>query len=379
MTKINKKLAISMLVCNIAFSATGFSQTRSEWNVPSSQYPMIDSEQRAIIKIDAPKASDVKAIVAGKTYPMTRDANGSWSVTTDPLAVGFHYYFLDIDSVRVTDPGTETFFGYSRLASGLEVPEGDEGDYYRPHRDVAHGQVRRVQYYSDASQAWREAVVYTPAEYEVKPTKRYPVLYLQHGMGEDERGWTKQGRMQNIMDNMIAAGKAVPMIVVMESGDINRPKKEGVSRNVEESPYGRSFYPVMLNDLIPMIDKTFRTKTDRKSRAMAGLSWGGHQAVDIVFPHLDKFAWLGLFSGAVYGLDADKNYGGVLKDKDKVNAALNYFFIGCGTEEKIGVPKLTKTLDEAGIHYDRFTSQGTGHEWLTWRRCLRAFITRVFQ
>ncbi len=379
MKTIITKTAIAALTCTVAAPLNVFCQTRSECNVPSSQYPMIDSQRRAIIRINALKAKDVKAIVAGKTYPMTRDANGSWSVTTDPLAVGFHYYFLDIDSVRVTDPGTETFFGYSRLASGLEVPEGKEGDYYRPHRDVAHGQVRRVQYYSDASQAWREAVVYTPAEYEVKPTRRYPVLYLQHGMGEDECGWTKQGRMQNIMDNMIAAGKAVPMIVVMESGDINRPKKEGVSRNVEESPYGRSFYSVMLNDLIPMIDKTFRTKTDRKSRAMAGLSWGGHQAVDIVFPHLDKFAWLGLFSGAVYGLDADKNYGGVLKDKDKVNAALNYFFIGCGTEEKIGVPKLTKTLDEAGIHYDRFTSQGTGHEWLTWRRCLRAFMTRVFQ
>ena len=379
MLKTNKKLAIAALAVTMAAPVNVLSQTRSEWNVPSAQYPMIDSEQRATIKIDAPKASDVKAMVAGKTYPMTRDANGSWSVTTDPLVVGFHYYFLDIDSVRVTDPGTETFFGYSRLASGLEVPEGEEGDYYRPHRDVNHGQVRRVQYYSESSQAWREAVVYTPAEYDTNVKKRYPVLYLQHGMGEDGRGWTKQGRMQNIMDNMIASGKAVPMIVVMESGDINIPRKEGLSRNVEESPYGKSFYPVMLNDLIPMIDKTFRTKTDRESRAMAGLSWGGHQAADIVFPHLDKFAWLGLFSGAVYGLDANKSYGGVLKDKDKVNTALKYFFIGCGTEESIGVPKLTKTLDEAGIRYDRFTSHGTGHEWLTWRRCLRAFIMRVFQ
>ena len=142
MLKTNKKLAIAALAVTMAAPVNVLSQTRSEWNVPSAQYPMIDSERRATIKIDAPKASDVKAMVAGKTYPMTRDANGSWSVTTDPLVVGFHYYFLDIDSVRVTDPGTETFFGYSRLASGLEVPEGEEGDYYRPHRDVNHGQVR---------------------------------------------------------------------------------------------------------------------------------------------------------------------------------------------------------------------------------------------
>lgn len=371
------KKAIIALTMAMLSQATAFAQVRSEWNIPSATYPMIDSQHRAIIRVDAPKAHDVKAYVAGTTYPMTRNDDGSWSVTTRPLAVGFHYYFLDIDSVRVTDPSTETFFGYSRMASGLEVPEGKEGDYYRPHQNVGHGQVRQVSYYSASSGAWRTAIVYTPAEYETNRKKRYPVLYLQHGMGEDERGWTKQGRMQHIMDNMIAEGKAVPMIVVMESGDINKPKNGG-SRYVDESTYGASFYPVMLNDLIPMIDSNFRTINDRRSRAMAGLSWGGHQAVDIVFPHLDKFAWLGLFSGAVYGLDVNKNYGGVLKDKDRVNSMLKYFFIGSGTEEKMGIPKLTKTLDDAGIRYERFISQGTAHEWLTWRRCLKAFVEKVF-
>ena len=373
MRKVIVTLALGLLS-----SVAAWAQKPSEWNIPSATYPMIDSQHRAIIKVSAPNASDVKAYVAGTEYAMTRDGDGTWSVTTPPLAVGFHYYFLDIDSVRVVDPATETFFAYSRLASGLEVPEGAEGDYYRPQQGVPHGQVRQFSYYSSSAKAWRTAIVYTPAEYEVKMKQRYPVLYLQHGMGEDQRGGTKQGRLQHIMDNMIAQHRAVPMIVVMESGDINVPRQEG-SRNVDESNFGASFYPVMLNDLIPTIDATFRTKTQREYRAMAGLSWGGHQAVDIVLPHLDRVAWLGLFSGAVYGLDVDRSYGGVLKDSTLVNRQLRYFFIGSGTEENMGIPKLTKTLDDAGIHYDQFTSQDTGHEWLTWRRCLKAFLEKVFR
>lgn len=354
-------------------------QHKSVWNIPAADYPSLDDHNMVTFKVYAPDAKDVKISISEKEYPMQKDSTGTWTYTSAPQAVGFHYYFLIVDGVQVLDPNSEAFFGYSRIAGGFEIPEGPEGDYYRPQAGIPHGQVRSVQYYSESSGAWRRAMVYTPAEYETKHKKKYPVLYLQHGMGEDERGWTKQGYMQNIMDNMIAAGKAVPMIVVMESGDINIPKKKDQGKYVETSTYGTSFYPVMLYDLIPMIDKTFRTKSDREHRAMAGLSWGGHQASDIVIPNTDKFAYLGFFSGAVYGLDVHKNYNGILEDADSFNKKMKYFFIGYATHENVGVPKLTKALSDAGIKYETYLSEGTAHEWLTWRRCLREFLPHLFQ
>jgi enterochelin esterase family protein len=154
---------------------------------------------------------------------LQRDAKGFWTGGTAPLPVGFHYYFLNIDGVNVNDPASDTFFGCCRQSSGIEIPEGDAGNYYRPQQGVAKGQVRSFQYYSESKKEWRRAMVYTPAEYETSGKKRYPVLYLQHGMGEDETGWSHQGFMQNIMDNLIAEKKAVPMIVVMESGDVKMP------------------------------------------------------------------------------------------------------------------------------------------------------------
>ena len=203
---------------------------------------------------------------------------------TDPLVVGFHYYFFKVDGVSVVDPATDTFFGCHRQSGGIEIPEGPEGDYYRPHPDVPQGMVRSLYYWSEQKKEWRHAMVYTPAEYELKKynKKRYPVLYLQHGMGEDETGWAKQGHMQHIMDNAIYNGEAVPMIVVMESGDIRAPfnRNRDGSNQQGRSQYGSSFYPVLLNDLIPYVDKNFRTLNDRDHRAMAGLSWGGHQTFD---------------------------------------------------------------------------------------------------
>ena len=220
-------------------------------------------------------------------------------------------------------------------------------------------------------------MVYTPADYE-KGKKRYPVLYLQHGMGEDETGWSRQGLMQNIMDNMIAKGEAVPMIVVMESGDLKAPFRGG-SRDVEHSTYGASFYKVLLSDLIPMIDNTFRTQSDREHRAMAGLSWGGHQTFDVVFTNLDKFAYAGSFSGAIFGLDVNKTYNGIFSRPNEVNSKLHCLFLGCGTDENMGTAKLIDDLGAAGIKVDSYVSKSTGHEWLTWRRCLKAFAGKLFK
>ena len=348
--------------------------------VPGNEFPKIDSERRGYFRINAPEAHRVQVDICGKKYDMRRDENGLWCAVTDPLVVGFHYYFILVDGVAVVDPATDTFFGCNRLAGGIEVPEGPEGDYYRPQQGVPHGQVRSIYYYAQSTGEWRHAMVYTPALYEQKKMqkKRFPVLYLQHGMGEDETGWSKQGHMQHIMDNAIAAGEAEPMIVVMESGDIKAPFRGGDNR-AGFSEYGASFYKVMMNDLIPYIDANFRTLADREHRAMAGLSWGGHQTFDLVLNHIDTFAWMGAFSGAIFGLDVQKSYGGIFTDADAFNKQIHCLFLSCGSEENFGTDRLADDLRKAGIKVDYEVSEGTHHEWLTWRRGLKAFLPKLFR
>ncbi|WP_288055269.1 family 43 glycosylhydrolase [Xylanibacter rodentium] len=350
-------------------------------NVPGNDFPRLDSNRRAWFRLRAPEAQRVQVDICGKKYDMKRDAHGMWTGCTEPLVVGFHYYFLVVDGVSMVDPATDTFFGCCRQSGGIEVPEGDEGNYYRPQRGVAKGQVRSVQYYSESTGRWRRAMVYTPAEYETKTKKRYPVLYLQHGMGEDETGWSKQGMMQNIMDNRIAAGTCEPMIVVMESGDVEAPfvPRRGKDVNEERSHYGESFYKALLNDLIPMIESTFRCRTDRDSRAMAGLSWGGHQTFHTVLPNLDKFAYIGTFSGALFGVDVKTCFNGVFADADKFNSQIHYFFMGCGSEENFGTGGMVDNLKKLGINVVYYESPGTHHEWLTWRRCFNEFVPHLFK
>ena len=352
----------------------------AETTVPGNEFPKVDKEHRAYFRVVAPDAHRVQVDICGKKYDMRRDQQGVWCAVTDPLVVGFHYYFINIGGMNVTDPATETFFGCNRQAGGIEIPEGPEGDYYRPQQGIAHGQVRSIYYYAKATEEWRHALVYTPAEYE-KGKKRYPVLYLQHGMGEDETGWSKQGRMQHIMDNLIASGEAVPMIVVMESGDIKAPFKGGDNRQ-GFSQYGASFYKVMTNDLITTIDSKFRTLRDRDHRAMAGLSWGGHQTFDVVLSHMDLFAWMGAFSGAIFGLDVKTAYNGIFTRPDEFNRKIHYLFLMSGTEgmdKMFGTKKLVDELNNQGIHAHYYESTGTDHEWLTWRRGLRQFVPHLFK
>ena len=352
----------------------------AETTVPGNEFPKVDKEHRAFFRVVAPDAHRVQVDICGKKYDMRRDQQGVWCAVTDPLVVGFHYYFINIGGMNVIDPATETFFGCNRQAGGIEIPEGPEGDYYRPQQGIAHGQVRSIYYYAKATEEWRHALVYTPAEYE-KGKKRYPVLYLQHGMGEDETGWSKQGRMQHIMDNLIASGEAVPMIVVMESGDIKAPFKGGDNRQ-GFSQYGASFYKVMANDLITTIDSKFRTLRDRDHRAMAGLSWGGHQTFDVVLSHMDLFAWMGAFSGAIFGLDVKTAYNGIFTRPDEFNRKIHYLFLMSGTEgmdKMFGTKKLVDELNNQGIHAHYYESTGTDHEWLTWRRGLRQFVPHLFK
>jgi len=354
----------------------------AETVIPGNEFPKVDKEHRAYFRIQAPEARKVIVDICNKKYEMQPDGKGGFMAVTDPLPVGFHYYYMNIDGVNFVDPASETFFGCNRESGGIEIPEGPEGDYYRPQQGIAHGQVRSIYYHSPNSKfgEWRHALVYTPAEYELAKNakKRYPVLYLQHGMGEGETSWALQGKMQHIMDNAIACGEAVPMLVVMESGDIKQPFAGG-NNQAGRSEYGASFYPVLLNDLIPYIDQNFRTKTDRDNRAMAGLSWGGHQTFDVALTNLDKFAWIGTFSGAIFGLDVKTAYDGVFANADEFNKKVHYMYMNWGSEDFIKSADIVKQLRELGIKVDSSESAGTAHEFLTWRRGLHEFIPHLFK
>jgi enterochelin esterase-like enzyme len=338
-----------------------------------SQYPAVNSQTRqAIFRVDAPDANSVQLQLGGN-HDMKKDEKGVWWITTDPLVVGFHYYAIAIDGVPVMDRGSEAYFGSNWESSGIEIPEGPEGDYYRFNKNIPHGQIRSIQYWSDINGLERHINVYVPAEYEKNSNEKYPVLYLVHGWGEDENGWSIQGHMANIMDGLIESGKAVPMIVVMPSGDIK------TNSDVREA--SGNITDIYIKDLIPFIDKTFRTYTDREHRAMAGLSRGGFQTCNTVFNNMDKFAWMGTFSGFfMRGNDGIENaFNGVFKDAASFNKQMNLLFISTGTEER-SPNELVEALKEHGIkNIIYFESQGTAHEWLTWRRSLNDFAPRLFK
>lgn len=377
-----KKPTLTLLAAIVAIS--GMATNPAEGipaitNIPEAAYPCVDAQSKATFKIYAPEAKDMKIDICGRKYPMNRAADGSWSVTTDPLVEGFHYYFVIVDGVAVNDPASETFYGCGRQASGIEIPEkAEEAAYYTFNKDIPHGQVRECPYFSESEQAQRRCFVYTPAEYETRHDKKYPVLYLQHGMGEDERGWHEQGMMANILDNQIAAGKCVPMIVVMDYG--NCGYIHGTRPGETRDKFGASFTPIMLNELIPFIEQTFRVKTDRDNRAMAGLSWGGHETFQITLNNLDKFSHIGSFSGALFFLadGIDKACGGVFNDADAFNNRVHTLFLGMGSEENFGSDKISEALKRAGINHTYYISPGTHHEWLTWRRCLNQFLPLIF-
>ena len=370
----------TIIVCG---TQNSWSQTAisSIYNVPMAEYPKVDEQRRALFRLYAPEAYDVKADICGKKYPMTKDNNGMWTVTTDPLVVGFHYYFFIVDGVQVTDPASDCFYGCGRMASGIEVPESpEEAAYYTFNKSIAHGQVRECQYYSEVEGQVRRCFVYTPVEYETSPKSKYPVLYLQHGKGEDERGWHEQGHMANILDGQIASGKCKPMIVVMDYGDCGYI--HGTKKGETRDEFGASFGSILLRDIIPFVEKTFRVKTDRDHRAMAGLSWGGHQTFQITLTHLDQFAHIGAFSGAILmapGQNITDVYGGVFSDADKFNKQVHTLFLGQGTEEGMGCDRMSQSLKEAGINHVYYASPGTHHEWLTWRRCLNEFLPLLFK
>lgn len=376
-----------MMICSIAssqFAGTMRGQQQeplpdgfkpASTNTFLSQYPAVNAQTRqAIFRVVAPGAGIVQVDLAGKKYNMTKDEKGVWTCTSAPQVVGFHYYAILIDSVPVMDRNTEAFFGSNWESSGIEIPEGPEGDYYRFNKNIPHGQIRSLYYWSEINGMERHCNVYVPADYEQNTDKTYPVMYLLHGWGEDENGWSNQGHMANIMDGLIDAGKAVPMIIVMDCGDIktNSDVRKASTNDVTQ---------IYLNDLMPFIEKTFRTKNDRQNRAMAGLSRGGFQTSQTVFPNLDKFAWVGTFSG-FFMRPNDKiedAFNGVFKDAAAFDKQINLLFISTGTEERTPV-EAVEALRARGIKNVVYhESQGTAHEWLTWRRALNEFAPRLFK
>ncbi len=355
--------------------------TPFETNAPMSQYPNLTKDNRGQFLVKAPKASEVIVDICNKKYTMQNDGKGNWTATTDPLVVGPHYYFIEVDGARVSDPASRSVYGCGVYSSIIEVPETPEASaYYTYNKDIPHGQVRLCQYWSNTENRMRQCYVYTPADYDKNTKKRYPVMYLQHGMAENETGWHVQGKMANILDNNIAEGKAVPMIVVMDNG--NCDYGFGANPNEDRNAFGSSFFKVIVDDIIPYIDNTFRTKTDRNNRAMAGLSWGGWQSFNIAMTNPDKFSHLGSFSGAVFmlaGQDVTKSYDGIWSDADKFNKQWNTLFIGTGSEENLGSQAVNDKLNKAGIKTNWYLSEGTAHEWLTWRRCLNEFVQLIFK
>jgi enterochelin esterase-like enzyme len=346
-------------------------------DVPGFQFPMIDASHRAYFRIVAPEAKSVSVSLPGSRS--TKSDNGVWNIATSPLAPGFHYYTLKVDGVTVDDPASESYYGTSKTSSGIEIPSPQE-DFYLP-KDVPHGDIRSHYYLAKTTGKIRRCFVYTPPDYDTNFTARYPVLYLLHGMGEDARGWSDQGCAGFILDNLIAEGKAKPMLVVMDDGGItpgamSGPRKDG------RPMFWDKFGPIFIADIIPMIDSTYRTMPDREHRAMAGLSLGGAQTMEITQAHLDEFAYIGVFSAPFSFPQVPGGYGGLLGDPAAFAKQVKVLFISYGAAGDLaarGTQKFHQDLEQAGIKHVYYESPGTAHEWQTWRRSLYQFAPLLFQ
>jgi enterochelin esterase-like enzyme len=400
---------------------------------PGQQHPQINSEKRAKFRINAPNAKEVSVSIGNPPLTVAKDADGIWTIVSAPLVEGFHYYQIVIDGARVADPNTRSFFGSSRWMSGIDVPS-DDMDFFAA-KDVPHGTVREQPYFSQVTKAWRRCFVYTPPDYDKNQAARYPVLYLQHGAGEDETAWSVQGRAGFILDNLIAEGKAKPMIIVMDNGggsglfaqprggrgsptgnNLVAPNATAAPTNAPGAPAanvaasatsgapgtnpagpagrgpggpgGRApggmnfseFENILLKDIIPMIDATYRTVANREHRAMAGLSMGGMQTRNIGLSHLDTFSHIGIFSGGTLGDPKAEN--GPLAKPEEFNRLVKAAFVSYGEVERgsTTLKEYAESLKAAGIkNVHTYISPRTAHEFLTWRRSLREFAPLLFR
>lgn len=338
----------------------------STFNQPGKEYPQVNSQGYARFRIEAPQAqSVVVSLGLGGTKggtPLTKAEDGSWMGTTaGPMDEGFHYYHLTVDGGVFNDPGALNFYGSTRWESGIEIPAHDQ-DFYAL-KDVPHGNVQQILFPSKSTNTSRRAFVYTPPGYDKEVNKRYPVLYLQHGWGEDETAWSNQGRANLIMDNLIAEGKSKPFIIVMTYGMTNEIKWGGL-RNFDIKP----FQTVLVDELIPYVDANFRTLADQSNRAMAGLSMGGMETRTITLNKPEVFSYWALLSGGTYKPED-------IKDPSKVKL----IFTSCGSKENPeGVKQSVAALKAAGFNAVSYISENTAHEFLTWRRSLHELAPLLF-
>jgi len=374
-----------------------------------------------MFRISAPDAKAVKVRV-GTGFDMTKQEDGLWYATTTPLVEGFHYYMVNIDGASFSDPATQTFFGGGEWSSAIEIPAAD-ADFYS-HKNVPQGVVRNQWYFSKVTQQWRRALIYTPPGYETNTKTRYPVLYLLHGWGENELGWTFQGHVDQIMDNLLAAGKVKPMLIVMDNLNAVKPGEDGTIYNARgvltqavpqpQPPMGgapgvpgagpggarppaagapparpmirlsTTFTEMMVTDLIPMVEKTYRALPGRENRAMAGLSMGGMQTFNTGLQNLDKFAYLGGLSGNCGGFgggafDPKTTCNGAFADAAAFNKKVKVLFLSTGSVEGPRTKQFSDALTQAGVTNVYFESPGTAHEWLSWRRAFADFAPRLFK
>lgn len=350
--------------------------TPAATNIRNAKYPQILPDNRVVFKVKAPDAQKVQ-IDLGKKYEMVKDTSGFWNVTTDVISKGFHYYSLIIDGVAVADPASESFYGMGRMASGIEIPYIN-GEYYAL-KDVPHGDIRIKQYFSKASNSWREMYIYTPPGYD-KSSEKYPVLYLLHGGGEDQRGWATQGKTNLILDNLIAENKAKPMIIAMLDGNVtNRGGIAGFNVNSLNA-----FENELKIGAIPFIENNYRVKTDANNRALAGLSMGGLQTLHAGIKNTDMFAYLGVFSSGWWANNTELSgpqYEFMKNNVATINSNLKEFWISMGGEEDIAHDNceiMMEKFDEMGIKYT-YSEYPGGHTWPVWRHDLFEFAPLLFK
>lgn len=390
MNRIQLVIFIFFVSFSLPFSAQTDDMVKEDFQASSvnqsgKEFPKVNSEGLVRVRVEAPKANNVQLDIGGMKYDLKKNDEGVWTGESAPQDEGFHYYQLNIDGASVPDPGSKYYYGAGRWGSGIEIPAQDQ-EFYEM-KDVPHGSITENIYFSEITQDWRRNFVYLPPGYFENFQERYPVLYLQHGSFEDETGWASQGHANLILDNLIAAGEAKKMIVVMDNGYANKPE---VMQNAQDGD-GRpksAFEEVLIEEVIPNIDKKFRTKSSRSYRAIAGLSMGANQTMRIIMNNLNLFSYYGGFSGTFNypgneKIDTRTFLNGAFEDADEVNEKLNVLWLGLGTKEPEvffkTVGDFRQMLENKGIDYSFYESPKTAHEWLTWRRCLYQYAQLLFK
>ncbi len=375
-------IVLQVLSLGLVFAQLVDNSTPAPTNNDQNQCPCIMPDNSVVFQVKAPNAQKLQ-IDLGKKYDMVKDASDMWSVRTEPIEPGFHYYFLVIDDVPVADPASQSFYGTGKMTSAIDIPE--EGIDFYTVKDVPHGAISSKYYYSKVTESWRRLFVYTPPGYDKEINKKYPVVYIQHGGGEDETGWVNQGKTDIIMDNLIAEGKAKPMIVVIANGNI----RTGSGGGGYSSQGMTGFKKEMTENIVPFIDKNYRTLTDAKNRAICGLSMGGGQSFYVGLENPDRFGSVGIFSSGIFGgirnpsgatFDAEKEIPGLLSKSGDFNKKLNLFYISCGEGDMRieHTKKAVANMKESGLKV-QFNSFPGDHEWQVWRKSLHDFASRVFK